>query len=94
MTDYIERDDALKQLRPEKWGTPDETWWPENVLGTFLRTIPAADVRPVVRGRWLLEIEANGKLYCYHCSVCDGDFHYIGIKTKYDFCPNCGAEMR
>ena len=52
------------------------------------------DVQPVVRGKWVLEYEPNGKPYCFHCSVCDGDFHYIGITTKYDFCPNCGADMR
>jgi len=55
--------------------------------------VPAADVRENKRGRWILEIEPDGKPYCFHCSVCDDDFHYIGITTKYNFCPNCGAKM-
>lgn len=46
-----------------------------------------------VHGRWLLEREPNGKPYCFHCSVCDGDYHYIGIVTASDYCPNCGAKM-
>lgn len=55
--------------------------------------IPAADVAPVVRGKWLLEREPDGTPYCFHCSVCDDDFSIIGITTKYNFCPNCGALM-
>lgn len=48
---------------------------------------------PVAPGRWILEREPNGRPYCFHCSVCDGDFHYIGIISATDFCPNCGAKM-
>ncbi len=47
-----------------------------------------------IKGEWILEREPDGTPYCFHCSVCDKDFHHIGIKTAYDFCPNCGADMR
>lgn len=53
----------------------------------------SADVAPVVHGRWILEREPNGKPYCFHCSVCDSYYHYIGIVTASDYCPNCGAKM-
>lgn len=46
-----------------------------------------------VHGRWILEREPNGKPYCFHCSVCDSDYHYIGIVTASDYCPNCGSKM-
>lgn len=55
--------------------------------------ISAADVVPVVHGRWILEREPNGKPYCFHCSVCDSDYHCIGIVVASDYCPNCGARM-
>ena len=55
--------------------------------------IPAADVAPVVHGRWILEREPNGKPYCFHCSVCDSDYHCIGIVVASDYCPKCGAKM-
>ena len=55
--------------------------------------IPAADVEEVKHGEWILEREPNGEPYCFHCSVCDDDFHYISIVTKYPYCPNCGAKM-
>lgn len=44
-------------------------------------------------GEWILEREPNGKPFCFHCSICDNDFHYIGIKTAYNYCPHCGAKM-
>ena len=54
---------------------------------------PAADVRPVVRGRWTLE--DDGCLF-YRCSACGKAMHgwfaeiYAGDGH---YCPNCGAEM-
>ena len=55
--------------------------------------IPAADVAEVRHGRWILEREPDGTPYCFHCSVCDNDFHHIGIMTATDYCPHCGARM-
>ena len=54
-------------------------------------TIPAADVRPVVRGKWLPTRDDNKK----ECSKC----HVIHLIAQYpagraDWCPNCGADMR
>ena len=56
-------------------------------------SLPAADVAEVRHGRWILEREPDGTPYCFHCSVCDNDFHHIGIMTATDYCPNCGARM-
>lgn len=47
----------------------------------------AADVRPVVRGRWLYETEIEGHA-CGECSAC----HKIRVIDN--FCPNCGADMK
>ena len=52
-----------------------------------IETLPAADVRPVVRGRWLYETEIEGHA-CGECSAC----HKIRVIDN--FCPNCGADMR
>lgn len=62
-------------------------------LVRFVEKQPTVDAVEVVHGRWLLEREPDGKPYCFHCSVCDGDFSYIGITTAYNYCPNCGAKM-
>lgn len=93
MAEYIEREKLPQKKELDSYLDADfNAGW--NACLNNIKNIPAADVRPVVRGKWELEYEPDGKPYCFHCSVCDGDFHYIGITTKYDFCPNCGADMR
>ena len=62
-------------------------------IGGVIKGIPAADVAEGRHGRWILEREPDGTPYCFHCSVCDNDFHHIGIMTATDYCPNCGARM-
>jgi rubrerythrin len=58
-----------------------------NRLEIAMRRIPAADVRPVARGRW---IDTDNYYQRWKCSVC-------GCHTRDarpPFCPNCGADMR
>lgn len=45
------------------------------------------------QGVWWLEREPDGKPYCYHCSKCDLDGHFIHIRSATKYCPNCGAKM-
>lgn len=52
----------------------------------FLKSIPAADVRPVVRGKWEYISFMTVK-----CSNCQEIFHEL---EGDNFCPNCGADMR
>ena len=61
-----------------------------------LKSIPAADVRPVVRAHWTdhRTIEHDGEWYC---SACGKEITiYMGADRpdRYRFCPNCGADMR
>lgn len=48
--------------------------------------IPAADVAPVVHGRWIMHDDEFG-LTC-ECSVC-----HIETMGDGNYCPNCGAKM-
>ena len=59
----------------------------------LIEDAPTVDAVEVVHGNWILERTPDGKPYCFHCSVCDDDFHYIGVSTAYRYCPNCGAKM-
>lgn len=94
MAEYIKREAAVKSvLRMRK---PENSVAQNRMLSIIQRDVlklPAADVAPVVHGRWILEREPNGKPYCFHCSVCDSDYHCIGIVVASDYCPNCGAKM-
>ena len=53
--------------------------------------IPAADVRPVVRGKWT---RRKSKLYtmCSACGYGYSNSHYHEVE-EFKFCPNCGAMM-
>lgn len=44
-------------------------------------------------GKWIIERNPDGKISCFHCSECDPDFLYIGIRTAYQYCPRCGTKM-
>lgn len=64
---------------------------PDSVI-RVIETIPAADVRPVVRGKWVRKVEIDGvlKREYFVCSEC-GQTRMLNF---HNFCPNCGADMR
>lgn len=89
MTEYIEREAAIDACF---YG------WNNNAhdCAENIRSIPAADVRPVVRAHWTdhRTIEHDGEWYC---SACGKEITiYMGADRpdRYRFCPNCGADMR
>ena len=89
MAEYIEREAALELVQPdapedEKAAVTIAT--AKKLVRSILHRTPAADVAPVVHGRW-----ENGCV----CSVCTSHF---GPKNreqapKYRYCPFCGAKM-
>ena len=94
MAEYIERAAAVKSVlrvrRPENSVAQNRML---SIIQMDMLKLPAADVAPVVHGRWILERTPDGKPYCFHCSACDSDYHHIGITVATDYCPNCGAKM-
>ena len=92
MAEYIEREAVVKYLRSRKGDFIDDygNGWSagmgaaSGICGKF----PAADVAPVVRGRWDLLDDANSKIVKWNCDRCNR------ISTsKTDYCPNCGTRM-
>lgn len=61
-----------------------------------IKRLPAADVRPVVRGKW----ERHFSRPCvyadmfWHCSVCGYKNAESFANSYHHYCPNCGADMR
>ena len=51
-----------------------------------------ADVRPVVRGKWIDAVQSCHDSPHVKCSVC-GEYYWRYF-NKFNFCPNCGADMR
>ena len=87
MAEYIERE-AAKGCVKEHY---------DDAIIIALDRIPAADVRPVVRGKW---IDRDDKYYGWNmwaCSACGEEFVLTDgtpDMNDYHFCPNCGADMR
>ena len=104
MSDYIKREDAITELRKrvhrftvaDEIGYTGTVKWSEEVIYETsamngLMSIPAADVVERKRGKWIVlndEYIDNCK-----CSEC-GCIEYFNKGWKrFNFCPNCGAEM-
>lgn len=57
----------------------------------------AADVRPVVRGKWIDRYDKYYGWNMWACSACGEEFVLTDgtpDMNEYHFCPNCGADMR
>lgn len=57
---------------------------------TRVENFPAADVAPVVHGKWI-EQEKYTFGTMYDCSIC-GD-RILDNGHAWNYCPNCGAKM-
>lgn len=101
MAKYIELERALALIRPdepedEKVAVTIAT--AKKLVRSILYRIPAADVAPVVRGRWIMWEAAGNDIPSPHrheCSVCHDVAQVLinGIELLSDYCPNCGAKM-
>ena len=60
----------------------------EHLIAEIIRA-PAADVAPVVHGRW---VPLQSMATEYACSVCGRDYTW-GELEEAPYCPNCGARM-
>ena len=90
MGDYIEREGLLDEISAAR----DNGGMGAIVAGTLTRYIkraPAADVRPVVRGRWSWRTGSE-----YRCTNCGRHTHVDEVMEDpaYNYCPYCGADMR
>ena len=92
MTEYISRDAAIKRFN---FAVLDCLGMEPTIRAgdiiKALESIPAADVRPVVRGKWIEDWETG----CSECPACHDTFlweDYKGV-AEWNFCPNCGARM-
>ena len=65
-------------------------------VGDALRAISnikKADVKPAKHGKWILK-DHDGSWEVCACSVCKKWTHFVNYTEAYNFCPNCGADMR
>lgn len=90
MPEYIEReaeylkktaviDNVIDQLRHSK---------SEVAMRERLLNLEAADVRPVVRGRW--KMQGGGFVKCTSCMTL---MFNADTPHEWNYCPNCGAAI-
>ena len=98
MAEYIEREAAIKRFN---FAVLDCLGMEPTIRAgdiiKALESIPAADVRPVVRGKWIDRVDKYYGWNMWACSACGEEFFLTEgtpDMNEYHFCPNCGADMR
>ena len=99
---YIEREAFLDAIERGKKYQQDA-----DDIAEMLQNFPAADVRPVRRGKWedvevtdvagktTLPITSIVSMRCPKCNRYHNEVYFYGCATEHiHFCPNCGADMR
>ena len=90
MTEYIKREYAVDAVADVYYNTPDINLSCEKFEAAILK-IQAADVAPVRHGRWI-EKDKYAFGTFYDCSICGNLILDNG--HSWNYCPNCGADMR
>ena len=99
MSDLLSRQMAIHALgeEPEVWTNDDEfskgmlAQWKSDKLA--IESLPSGSEQKT--GEWIQDrlISTNGETYgVRRCSNCESYYHDVGY--GWNFCPNCGADMR
>ena len=83
MAEYIKRETAVRAVMAAKWVDGSDGAMAMEIVASPA----AADVAPLVHGRWIpFHSKISGDIQ--YCSACE-----IGFVAKSDYCPHCGAMM-
>ena len=92
MTEYIDRNAAVKAIMETKWERGSDGAMAMEIVAS----LPAADVAPVVHGRW----DDSGRytfpsgaaaVRCTNCGCALTESEYR--LNNWNYCPVCGAKM-
>lgn len=92
--DEMFADESEAYMRAQTKITDEETYivnhFAHMKVQQLLYDTPAADVAPVVHGRWEWD---TGDIY--RCTACNRKVHVVEVMCRpvWDYCPNCGARM-
>lgn len=87
MAEHIDKQKFIDEL-DDKYSLGDIGRMERDIIVDALLYAKPADVRPVVRGRWI-DYDDDYGAYC--CSVCEQN---APEDTEWPYCPHCGADMR
>lgn len=92
MAEYIERSYIRKMAMFEMAYTM-ETEADAAIVLRMIDDAPAADVAPVVHGRWEYDLPTINTYGQLRCSICNWWTLDPSVDRSYSYCPNCGAKM-
>lgn len=87
MDEYIKREAAITALLND---AQEQVGYSREDAADCIRYMDAADVAPVVHGRWV-EKEKYTFGIMYDCSLCEN--RILDNGHSWNYCPNCGAKM-
>ena len=90
MAEYVVKEAAIKEIMSD---VPEQVGYSREDAADCIRYMDAADVAPVVHGRWIhtdLASHWYGKDECSECTYHEHDRRDL---SNFNFCPNCGAKM-
>lgn len=93
MADYMERETAIKAIEKADCAViaDDAESCKTDYLREIIKSVPAADVAPVVHAEWVVCGDGdNVPWMCSHCGKTTAHKYKV-IYGKY--CPHCGAKM-
>ena len=94
MTDLIKREDAINHCEIWRDRAKDhkdrDGWWMADNLLRLVKDIPIAEPK---RGEWI-DYTCGSGCYCSNCGWDGDDIIDECIIQDFDFCPNCGADMK
>lgn len=82
--EYIEREALIEELKRRDFLPV--------IVKHAIEAVPAADVAPVVHGRWKQSDFISGVHACTVCGAQKNPNFRIGFGA-WNYCPNCGAKM-
>lgn len=90
MAEYIDRDELYEQMHVMGMGF--------DLIEALemIENFPAADVAPVVHGKWISKEDDFFSERTWACSACDTWFVLedgTPEENEYNHCPHCGAKM-
>lgn len=99
MAEYCEKKALIREIISDMTafvGSPDAVQKHDeqcNYAISCVENAPAADVAPVVHGRWEYTPETINVLSQTRCSGCGWWTLDPSVDGVYHYCPNCGAKM-
>lgn len=97
MSDLISRQAAIEALgeEPEVWTDSDaeiveRNQWRMDVAA--IKAVPSAQPERK-KGRWI-KVSGKPAINCSACRYCSWSLSFEGTVKRFNFCPNCGADMR